>query len=416
MQLKTPSSFYLWLLFLIAPTILSAQQDLSFSNWHFGCNAGLSFREDGIKLIPSSIKSREGTASISSKKGNLLFYTDGRTIYNSRNKVTVEGLYGHSSSTTSVIAMPVPDRNEDEYWIFTNDMGLNNRGLNYYRYSVSKERIIEGPVRILSNQTEKMAALRPCEIKDYWLVAQDRNGSLHTWSVGEKVAKSKAPAVETGKLSNRETISYLKFSENGSWLVNALPNSYSRRLGGKVNIYQYSSRSGEITNPDSPIVLDFNHDEQGNYVGFPYGVEFSPFGRFLYVSVVTNDRRGREGGELYQYDMYAKNVNASRTLIAQASSSSMQFGSLLLGPDGRIYMAIEAANESSSSCPCYQAYPYLGVIETPDSKGTFCGFRQKGLLISNGRYTDECGYSSPSGGKVGLPAVVAGSLLPCYAR
>lgn len=402
-------------LVIALPLHLSAQQDLRYSNWHFGCNAGISFQEGSIKIIPSNIQSREGTASISDRNGKLLFYTDGRTIFNAKGKITASGLFGHSSSTTSVIAIPVIEDKSDEYWVFTNDSGANNRGLNYYRYSVVKEKLLEGPVRMLSHQTEKLTALRPCELENHWVVAQDRLGIFHTWSVGESIVKSSTQDSKTGRLTQRETSSHLKFSENGNWLVNVLPDYPNRRFGGKIKIYQYSYRTGMILNLDAPIVLDFNHDEKGNFIGFPYGVEFSPFGRFLYISVVANAQYG-EGGELYQYDLYAKNVNASRALIAKATRARINFGSLQIGPDGRIYMAMEGANESSSSCPCYQPYPYLGVIESPDNRGKLCGFKQDGLSLSHGKFTDECRFSSPAGGKIGLPAMVAGSLMPCYAR
>ena len=95
-----------------------------------------------------------------------------------------------------------------------------------------------------------------------------------------------------------------------------------------------------------------------------YGVGacFSPNGRFLYITTVDH---------LYQYDMWATNIDSSRILIGiydgfidTVTSNVTHFWLEALGPDGKIYIS------TSSSTP------YLHVINYPDSIGGACGFCQ----------------------------------------
>ena len=61
----------------------SAQNEAA--NWYFGQNAGIQFDTSGT-LIGSidggQLSTLEGCTSISDTNGDLLFYTDGRLVYN----------------------------------------------------------------------------------------------------------------------------------------------------------------------------------------------------------------------------------------------------------------------------------------------------------------------------------------------
>lgn len=389
---------------------LSAQRENA--NWHFGCFAGINFGEDGtITQIPSSLQSREGTASVSDAEGNLLFYTDGTRIFNGQGIIVADNLLGDPSSTTSAVVIPVIG-SQTEYWIFTSDVGSQNDGLNYYRYSTTTERLVEGPVLLISDQTEKIAVTPSCGEESFWLVTQTRSGNYLTYSVGNEVIQANDTPTVPSPLASRQTTSYLKFSSDGTRFANALPERAGPSdYGGKVNVYDFDPISGTITDPLTPIILDFNNDENGNFIGFPYGIQFAPGGRFLYVSVTANaNLRGFEGGELYQYDLEATDINGSRTLLGQATNRLMSYGALQLGPDGKIYMAMEAANDPTSSCACFSAHPFLGVVEAPDEQGVSAGFTQDAIPLSEGDFQDVCGNRSASGSKLGLPTFISGTI------
>lgn len=400
-----PMRSYFFILLYMSSSFLFSQRENA--NWHFGCFAGINFSEDGtITQIPSSLQSREGTASVSDAEGNLLFYTDGSQIYNASGEVTVSGLLGSPSSTTAVAALPVSD-NEGEYWIFTTDFFRGVNGTNYYRYDATSERLLAGPTRIVSNNTEKLAAYYNCETDSYWVLTQNVDGDYLIFRVGASVELHSTVTALPRNLDNRQVVGQLKFSEDGTQLANVLPSFLEGQFGGIVQIYSFDPESGNILNPDSPSVLDFNQDENGDKIGFVYGTQFSPSGELLYVSILVNDDRAVDGGELYQFDLLASNVNSTRTLVGQSLPTNGYAG-MSLGPDGKIYMAIEAANEATSSCNCFGTYDYLGIINAPDSPGNSCDFVQDGVFLATGQFTGNCGNSSAGGGKLGLPFHISG--------
>lgn len=62
------------------------------NNWYFGYNAGLSFSTDPpTPLTNGALVTGEGSAVISDVNGNLLFYTDGSTVWNANHVVMPNG-------------------------------------------------------------------------------------------------------------------------------------------------------------------------------------------------------------------------------------------------------------------------------------------------------------------------------------
>lgn len=137
------------MLFCIAYTF--AQQEASY--WYFGQNAGLQFNAGNgtvTAITDGQLNTLEGCTSISDTNGNLLFYSDGRTVWNANHvpmtnasEALSTGLKGDNSSTSSGLIVPKP-QDPDSYYIFTvdephhdnpsppngNDDGVNN-GLMY---------------------------------------------------------------------------------------------------------------------------------------------------------------------------------------------------------------------------------------------------------------------------------------------
>ncbi len=93
------------------------------NTWYFGEFSGLSFNTDPPTALDNgALNTNEGCASISNSDGNILFYTDGLTVYNKLHNVMQNGndLLGDISSTQSAIICPYPG-NTDLYFIFTVD-------------------------------------------------------------------------------------------------------------------------------------------------------------------------------------------------------------------------------------------------------------------------------------------------------
>ncbi len=96
------------------------------------------------------------------------------------------------------------------------------------------------------------------------------------------------------------------------------------------------------------------------------GCSFSPDGRWLYVSNWT---------KIYQYDTWAANINSTRLLVAERDTGNLTFQgdnlfySHLLAPDGKIYITN------------LQTAANLHVINEPNHQGIACNVTQQGLKV-----------------------------------
>ena len=131
------------------------------SNWYFGDRAGIRFNNDGTvtELTNGKLSTIEGCTTISDANGNLLFYTDGVTVWNRNHNAMPNGfgLFGDPSSTQSAIVVPQPN-NPNLYYIFTVDTSVNQNDPNYgFNYSVVDMTLNVG----LGNVTTKNSNLLP---------------------------------------------------------------------------------------------------------------------------------------------------------------------------------------------------------------------------------------------------------------
>lgn len=160
------------ILLIVAASQLSTAQ-LEASNWYFGFNAGITFDPVTGAVTPvtnGQLDTFEGCASISDSSGNLLFYTDGITVFD-RNHLIMQngqGLRGNPSSTQSAIIIPKP-QDPDIYYIFTVDTaatGGQDSGLHWYEVDMTANlnqgavvSSITNPNNLINTCSEKITAI-----------------------------------------------------------------------------------------------------------------------------------------------------------------------------------------------------------------------------------------------------------------
>ena len=125
--------------------IAAAQKEAD--KWFFGNFAGLDF-SSGVpaSLNGSAIYTNEGCSSISDVAGNLLFYTDGITVWNQQHQIMPNGtgLLGASSCTQAALIVPQPG-STTLYYLFTND---EYGGPNGFCYSIVDMSLQGGYLRL----------------------------------------------------------------------------------------------------------------------------------------------------------------------------------------------------------------------------------------------------------------------------
>ena len=344
--------------------------------WYFGDYAGLDFNSGSpVALLNSAMSQVEGCASIADANGNLLFYTDGTSVWNSQHQVMPNGtgLLGYWSASQSCIIVPAPGNSSIKY-IFTTD-AVDNSGINGMNYSVVdmtlngglgdvtiKNSFLNGP------STEKLAAVRHANGVDFWVINHDFTGDGFNAYLVNNAGVSALPVVSHTGLNYGgalNSVGQLRFSPNGQRLAVSM---YSQSI---TQLFDFDNSTGIVSNP-----IDLNSSDT-------YGMEFSPSGDLLYLARYMGATPG-----VFQYDLLAGSavaIDASATLIGNSINSTI--ASMQLGPDQKIYVAL--VNWPSN-------WSYLARIESPDVLGLGC------------TYQDSAVYLAGKGSFYGLPNIFAG--------
>jgi len=335
--------FSLFILFISVYT-LHAQKEAAI--WYFGENAGLDFNSGApVTLLDGALNTREGCATISDFNGNLLFYTDGITVWN-RNHLPMpngNGLLGDPSATQSAIIIPNPG-DPNLYYIFTADKLKLENGINYNVVDISLNGglgdVIQKNIQLVTPASEKLTAVIHANGTDVWVLTHDAFGDAYLAYLVTAAGVNPTPVISNLGIhltnyfyeDDYHAIGYIKASPNGEKVAAA-------HAGLNVDVMDFDTATGVLTN--AVAILDATEE----YKGF-FGIEFSPNGRFLY----TNSSNFTE---LYQYDLEALDIMNS---VVSLNSTEITFGALQLGIDGKIYIT-------------EYLRPTLSVIENPNEKG-----------------------------------------------
>ena len=355
--------------------------------WYFGVNAGIHFDQNGTPsaVYDGQLNTLEGCATISNNQGELLFYTDGSTVYDANHTIMPNGtgLLGWSSSTHSAIIVPKPG-NQNLFYIFTVD-ATENSGSNGLRYTLVDMTLNGGMgdvvtdslnVVLIDSTTEKIAAYPHANGYDFWVVGH----AIHTdeylsWKVTSNGVQQTPVVSQIGTYieypfqNHSRTRGYLRFHPTGEHIASAI---LSDTL---VEYMDFNRNTGELTNLREIETFTL-----------PYGIEFSASGELMYISGWSWG-----GNALYQYDVSSgvqSTILASMYTIPRTMFYTA--GALQLGLDNRIYFG-----QVSSQ--------YLGIINDPDVYGPGCNYQDSGLYIA-----DSIGTIS----RYGLPTFVQSFLLP----
>jgi gliding motility-associated-like protein len=345
----------IFLFFILFPFILFAQKEANI--WYFGYNAGLDFNTGNPRvLLDGQLSTNEGCASISDSDGNLVFYTDGITVYNKNHEIMQNGtgLNGNPSSTHSAIIVPKPGTT-NIYYIFTVDsLTLNGPGVNGLQFSEVNISLNSGFGAVTSKNNllyssvnEKVTAIKKPNSDDYWVVAHKYDSfDFLTYDITSLGVNKTSIISSIGSVKSFRTTGQIKISPDGSKLATSW-------TGKGLEVFNFNIETGKITN-----LIFYTYEK-----GAPYGLDFSPNSNLLYVSNTY---------EVSQYNLKAgaeKDIENSRI---QLEFSRGAYSSVQLGPDGKIYIAKTGRS-------------YIDVIEKPNTLGTECKYKYNEIYLEGKR-------------------------------
>ena len=212
-----------FIFFSLNSLIVNAQNESA--NWFFGQRAGLNFNNGfPVPNVDGELSTAEGCASISSKLGDLLFYTDGITVWNKNHLIMANGtgLTGNGSSTQSAIIIPKPN-SMSLYYIFTVDARGGLDGLRYSEVNMTLDNGLGAITTtknslLLSSSTEKITAVESADGESVWVIGHKWESNQFVSYLVDSDGLNTTPVISAvgsyhqGDLNN--TIGYLKASPN----------------------------------------------------------------------------------------------------------------------------------------------------------------------------------------------------------
>ncbi len=356
------NKFLLSITFCFSLSIAFSQGEADW--WYFGANAGLHFNPNPTPVTGGQLNTIEGVASISDAAGNLLFYTDGTTVYTKTHTVMANGtgLMGDPSSTQSAIIVQMPGNNK-LYYIFTAALATSTNGFRYSVVDITLNAGLGGVtaqknVAVYQPTTERICAVRHCNNTDIWIVS-------HFWGTNEFRAHLLTAAglnmtavssnVGTVNISNSGmSIGYLKASPAGNKLSMVMRYTAGGSNASIVELYDFDNTSGAVSNAVN----------LGGGYSYGCGVEFSSDGALLYTNT-TNPSK------IYQYNLCAgSSAQITASQLQVGTSTSAWMGAMQLGPDKKIYVARYQSN-------------FLGVINSSTTLGAGCNYVDNGLSLGS---------------------------------
>lgn len=314
------------------------------NQWYFGEQAGIDFNgENGpIAILDGNNQdAEEGCATISDINGDLLFYTNGVTIWNREHDVMSNGdnIGGDVQSAQNSLIMPFAE-DETLFYVFTTEQVYGDDAYAL-RYSVvdmkgdtALGRVVVKNAKLMENSTERIIG-SGFTGNDFIVAHEFGNNMFRSYATsGEGLSGAIfSPTGEVHDFMNElSATGYMKIPLGGNLIAVNIP--------GTSQIEILDLNAGVVSNPR---LIDTGESDL-------YGLEFSPTGNKLYVTTSAANSK------LIQYDLDSLDSADPSTDIEATKFDGYQegteYGALQRGPNNLLYMAV---NNSTS----------IGTISTP---------------------------------------------------
>jgi hypothetical protein len=401
--------FCIFLILVLVGGCASAQNRNSV--WCFGDSAGIDFSNLGSpQVFSSSLDTRGSCASIADTSGMLLFYGQTRAsngdnstqLFNSSNSLISNGdsIFGQGWYHELLI-LPFPG-NDSLYYLFS--IGVSSvYGLKYCVIDMKANgglgEVIQKNIQLQSlPMVDCLTAVKHGNGRDWWLIFRrwdpftfDPNNEFHSYLITPMGITDYN--VQMIGVSHRSNQGELKFSPNGNKLLNTTGLDL-------LELFDFDRCTGVLSSPNviHPAGNNMNYN-------LTWSSAFSPNGNVLYVST------SKDTNHVYQLELTAPNIYATRINLDTLYSPTSQPGSLKLAPDGKIYLSCAYWDGVTFNYPYNNneydtVNMYLSVINSPDSLGLACNYTPYSFFLGGKRTY----YGLPNNPDYDLPAL-AGS--PC---
>ncbi|MBC3538747.1 PKD domain-containing protein [Rufibacter sediminis] len=364
--------FLFSLFHLFAPCSKALAQSKRANNWYFSDYAGINFNlNPPTPAFGGQVHSAIGKpATISDESGNLLFYTNGHSVWNKNHVQMPNGFgltkEGAGGNTQTSVIIPKPGSSNLYYIFTTNPTGTNViEGFYYALVDISLQNglgdVTQKNIALQQNMNVGLTAVQHANGRDYWVICHPWESSNYLSYKVTSEGVSLEPVVSKGTVNQTWwtgwTGGQLKTSPDGAWLASVAENG--------IELSKFSTHSGKLENPF--IIVD----TEVTYNSFR-GVEFSPNSNVLYASSLY------EG--FFQFDLTKETQNGIIESLKRIREPQRNISEeLQLAPDGKIYVGKGGGDMDGGLT--------IGIINNPNSLTTSNKFNQDAMHLQ-GLYVD----------------------------
>lgn len=332
--------------------------------WYFGNGAGLDFNpdpDDPTAPTPRPIATPHnqnipaGTTTISDQAGQVLFFTDGESVWDLNGDLMENGedIGGDNSSSQSVIAVPVPQEQTLFYLFTTQATAGGTNSVSFSLVDIKSENqtgvgnVVTKNNFLFSPSTEQSAAITSGDTT--WVMFHELgNNTFRAYPVSSQGIGQPVLSSVGSSHGFNSGVGSMKFSPDGTKLAVTISE------GGcnKVEIFEFDQQTGELT---EYARVDLGCD------GDVYGLEFSQDSDRVLVSY-RNGGPGIEEFIIKEVDNDDPNATSCPACFDSASTraqreacilttrnqvsgtGSLDLGALQIASDGQIYVAVVGDN------------------------------------------------------------------------
>ncbi|MBK6929809.1 MAG: gliding motility-associated C-terminal domain-containing protein [Saprospirales bacterium] len=345
--------------------------------WYFGRGSGLDFSTGPPSVLTGGQTDNLMSSAVANDaKGNLLFYSDGKTVYNRFHQPMPNGQLqtGAGPAQCESIILPHPG-NSKIFYLATAAAGAFGAPA-LVSYSVIDISLDGGRGDVAAGQKllplwpgggkvlPRIAAVRSCFFNGYWLVLRAYEPQAGFLSFRLDPGGLKTTPVVSAAGAIPAVFGQMKLSPDGLLLAE------TDQQGKSVCVYNFDPYSSGKVSAVPRFVANLPYA--------PFGLEFSPKGRLLYVSV-WDESPATFHSEILQFDLQTAggpdiSTNAAKIAALPGTSGIVLLGAMQLGPDGKIYV--------SSTTATNQFKTNLHVIHWPEKSGSACHFQENALSLA----------------------------------
>lgn len=340
--------------------------------WYFGRQAALDFSQSvPVVLANSAMNTNEAASAISDRLGNLLFYTNGVTVYNKNHQVMLNGdnLGGHVSSC-QMLVIPQPG-NDSLYYIFTGG-AIETNFTGGYKLSVvnmnrdnGRGEVITKGMMFSPSCTERITAARHSNGIDVWIITNDNNSNIfRSWLLNCNGFQGGAPIISTvGAVLNQtlqSNVGVMKVSADGTQLCQTHYPDWDV-LGHPANfaqLFDFDNTSGVISNTRTITfpTTQYTH------------AEFSPSSQLLYLTRPYDVGVGGGDG----IDQFECKLPTTAAILASRYSfhTNSVYYDIQMAPNEKLYISRPSS--------------FISVFNQPNNKGAAAGLQEDAIAMAPG--------------------------------